>query len=68
MALILSSIDINQCNALDVFTQIAGNMLADGERNWGRLVVVFVIAAHTCNTQCDTQCTLVICIMSNYYR
>ena len=48
MALILSSIDINQCNALDVFTGIAGNKLADGERNWGRLVVVFVIAAHTC--------------------
>ena len=48
MALILSSIDINQCNALDVFTRIAGNMLADGKRKWGRLVVVFVIAAQTC--------------------
>ena len=46
VAVIVSPFDIDQCNATDVFTRIADNMLANGERNWRRLVVVFVIAAH----------------------
>ena len=46
IASILSPLELNQDNAVEVFTRIADNLLADGELNWGRLVALFVFAAH----------------------
>ena len=43
---VLSKLNITPQNAVDTFTEISDDMLTDGERHWGRLVVVFVLAAH----------------------